>query len=103
MRETSVVIIGAGPTGLNLALSLARRDVPFRIVSEADGPGEHSRAMVVQARTLEFYDQLGFADEVISRGVRAGTAHLLEGSPDGHPHDVASFNFAEMGYLLDAG
>ena len=50
-----VLIVGAGPTGLNLALSLARRGVRFRIISEADGPGEHSRAMVVQARTLEFF------------------------------------------------
>jgi hypothetical protein len=37
--------------------------------------------MVVQARTLEFYDQLGFAEEVIRQGIRAGAAHLLEGGP----------------------
>src|SRR5207237_7909883 len=63
-----VLIVGAGPTGLNLALSLARRGVPFRIISEANGPGEHSRALAVQARTLEFYGQFGFADEVIAQG-----------------------------------
>jgi NADPH-dependent 2,4-dienoyl-CoA reductase/sulfur reductase-like enzyme len=50
-----VVIVGAGPTGLNLALSLARHGVPFRIISEANGPGEHPRALAVQARTLEFW------------------------------------------------
>jgi 2-polyprenyl-6-methoxyphenol hydroxylase-like FAD-dependent oxidoreductase len=49
-----VLIEGAGPTGLNLALSLARRGVPFRIISEANGPGEHSRDLAVQARTFEF-------------------------------------------------
>jgi 2-polyprenyl-6-methoxyphenol hydroxylase-like FAD-dependent oxidoreductase len=66
-----VLIVGAGPTGLNLALSLAYRHVPFRIISDGIGPGEHSRAMVVQARTLEFYGQFGFADEVIAQGVIA--------------------------------
>ena len=44
------MIVGAGPAGLNLALSLARRGVSFRIISEANGPGEHSRALAVQAR-----------------------------------------------------
>ena len=62
MASTPVLIVGAGPTGLVLALNLARRGVPFRIVSAANGPGEHSRAMVIQARTLEFYRQFGFAD-----------------------------------------
>jgi hypothetical protein len=38
--------------------------VQCRLISEADGPGEESRAMVVQARTLEFYGQYGFAGEV---------------------------------------
>jgi len=71
--------------------------VPFRIISEANGTGEHSRAMVVQARTLEFYDQLGFAEEVIRQGIKAGAAHLLEGVRDGHGREVASFSFAEIG------
>ena len=69
-KTVPVLIIGAGPTGLNLALSLARRGVPFRLIDEKEGPGEHSRAMVVQARTLEFYRQYGFADEVVEAGVK---------------------------------
>src|SRR5579859_4045029 len=76
MTNAPVLIVGSGPTGLNLALSLARRSVPFRLITEAEGPGEHSRAMVVQARTLEFYGQFGFADEVVRQGVKAGAAHL---------------------------
>lgn len=92
-----VLIVGAGPTGLNLALSLARRGVRFRIISEADGPGEHSRAMVVQARTLEFYGQFGFAEEVISQGVIAESAHIRKGGDDVSAHDVTSFSFRELG------
>src|SRR5262249_1830808 len=92
-----VLIVGAGPTGLNLALSLARRGVPFRLISEAEGPGEHSRAMVVQARTLEFYDQFGFADEVLSQGIPAGQAHLREGGENGRSREVVSVSFRDLG------
>jgi 2-polyprenyl-6-methoxyphenol hydroxylase-like FAD-dependent oxidoreductase len=92
-----VLIVGAGPTGLNLALSLARHDVPFRLISDAAGPGEHSRAIVVQARTLEFYDQLGFAEEVIERGVIADAAHIRRGGDSGRPRDVTTISFAELG------
>ncbi len=40
---------------------LARHGVPLRLITDAAGPGEHSRAMAVHARTLEFYRQFGFA------------------------------------------
>ena len=76
MSTLPILIVGAGPTGLNLALALAHRNVPHRIIAAASGPGLESRAMVVQARTLEFYDQLGFAEEIISQGVIAQNAHL---------------------------
>src|SRR5262249_45479061 len=97
MANARVLIVGAGPTGLNLALSLARRGVPFRIISEAEGPGEHSRAMVVQARTLEFYDQFGFADEVVRQGIPAGEAHLREGGENGRSREVVSVSFRDLG------
>jgi 2-polyprenyl-6-methoxyphenol hydroxylase-like FAD-dependent oxidoreductase len=92
-----VLIVGAGPTGLNLALSLARRGVPFRIISDANGPGEHSRAMVVQARTLEFYGQFGFADEVIAQGVVANSAHIREGGDNESAHEVTTISFRDLG------
>ncbi len=64
-----VLIVGAGPTGLTLALWLARLGAPVRIIDEDAGPGETSRAMGVHARTLEFHRQLGFADEVVAQGI----------------------------------
>lgn len=87
-----VLIAGAGPTGLTLALRLSHHGVPFRIVDRNSGPGLASRAMVVQARTLEFYDQLGLADEVVARGIRAEHARFYEGR-----HEVASLSFADIG------
>src|SRR5258708_5116857 len=92
-----VLIVGAAPTGLNLALRHARRGVGWRIVSEANGPGEHSRAMVVQARTLEFYGQFGFADEVIAQGVVADSAHIREGGDNESAHEVTSISFRDLG------
>lgn len=63
-----VLIVGAGPTGLVLALWLTRQGVPVRIIDRSAGPGTTSRAMAVQARTLELYRQLGIADAVIAAG-----------------------------------
>lgn len=52
--------------------------------------------MVVQARTLEFYDQYGFADEVVEQGVVAETAHVWEGGSSGS-REVLFISFKEMG------
>lgn len=92
-----VLIVGAGPTGLNLALSLARRGVLFRVISDANGPGEHSRALAVQARTLEFYGQFGFADEVIAQGIVAESVHIREGGDQDTAHEVTTVSFKDLG------
>ena len=65
-----VLIVGAGPTGLTLALWLARLGLKPRIVDKAAGPGETSRALAVQARTLEFHAQIGIVDDVLAAGHR---------------------------------
>lgn len=80
-----VLIVGAGPTGLVLALSLAKQQVPFRIIDKDDGPGQQSRAMAVMPRTLEFYDQFGFADEIVKDGIKMENAHLyIDGKEKAH-------------------
>ncbi len=71
MSKLPVLIAGAGPTGLVLALCLAKQGTAFRIVDAKGGPGEASRAIAVHARTLEFYAQLGFADAVVEAGIKA--------------------------------
>jgi len=74
--DTEVLIVGAGPTGLALALWLTRLGVAVRVIDKDAGPGETSRAMVVQARTLELYRQLGIADEVVAEGKRNPAVNL---------------------------
>src|ERR1700731_4240973 len=85
-RDTDVLIVGAGPTGLVLALWLTRLGVRVRIVDKTAEPGTTSRALAVQARTLELYNQIGLADAVVERGRKAIAANLWEsGKKEGHP------------------
>lgn len=68
MDRYDVLIAGAGPTGLVLALALAKQGIRVCIVDKTAGPGTTSRAMAVHARTLELYRSLGLADEVTAAG-----------------------------------
>src|SRR3984957_16034372 len=74
--DTDVLIIGAGPTGLVLALWLTRLGMRVRIVDKTEEPGTTSRALAVQARTLELYGQVGLADAVIQRGRKFTAVNL---------------------------
>src|SRR4051812_26729624 len=74
--DTDVLIVGAGPTGLVLALYLERLGVRVRIIDKAAQPGTTSRAIAVQARTLELYRQIGLADAVVERGLKFVAANL---------------------------
>jgi 2-polyprenyl-6-methoxyphenol hydroxylase-like FAD-dependent oxidoreductase len=75
-REAQVLIAGAGPTGLVLALMLTRQGVRVRIVDPLAQPGTTSRALAIQARTLEFYQQIGLANTVVERGRQFESANL---------------------------
>jgi 2-polyprenyl-6-methoxyphenol hydroxylase-like FAD-dependent oxidoreductase len=68
MHDTDVLVVGAGPTGLVLALWLTRLGIRVRIVDRTSGLGTTSQALNVQARTLELYRQLGLSDAVVAAG-----------------------------------
>src|SRR5690242_1282362 len=75
-HTTDVLIVGAGPTGLVLALWLARAGARVRIIDKTAEPGTTSRALAVQARTLEFYAQLELADAVVAAGRKMVAANM---------------------------
>ena len=90
--NTDVLIAGAGPTGLVLALWLTRCGVRVRIIDKTPEPGTTSRAIGVQARTLELYRQIGLADDVVARGRRAVAANVWVSG-----RHVARAVFGDMG------
>jgi 2-polyprenyl-6-methoxyphenol hydroxylase-like FAD-dependent oxidoreductase len=71
MSTTAVLIIGAGPTGLTLACSLARSGIAFTIIEQAAGPSPGSRGKSLQPRSLEVLDDLGAVGKVLAHGEAA--------------------------------
>ena len=91
---TSVLVVGAGPTGLTLACDLARRGIAVRVIERGAAHATGSRAKGLQPRSLEVFDDLGVVDEVLAAGEfrvryrRLHGAQVLgerEGCPDQPP------------------
>ncbi len=69
MSDTKPVLIsGAGPVGLSLALGLARRGVPVHVFEAEDVLSDEMRASTIHASTLEMFAEWGVAEQVIARG-----------------------------------
>jgi 3-(3-hydroxy-phenyl)propionate hydroxylase len=64
-----VIVVGAGPVGLVMALDLALRGVPVLLIDDQEGLGEGSRAICFSKRTLEICDRLGAANPMLDKGV----------------------------------
>ena len=74
--DTDVLVVGAGPTGLMLANQLVRRGVRVRIIDRHSGPSLQTRALGVQARTMEIYAKLGIVERALELGKRGTGANL---------------------------
>jgi 2-polyprenyl-6-methoxyphenol hydroxylase-like FAD-dependent oxidoreductase len=74
-----VLIVGAGPTGLTAALELSRLGVPVRIIDKLATPATTSRAVGVQARTLELLELRGLAEEMVRLGNPGLAASIYAG------------------------
>ena len=79
LTDADVLIAGAGPTGLTLALELARRGVGVRIIDKADRFSVGSRGDGISPRTLEVFEDLGVLDEVIGSGISAPLTRVYAG------------------------
>jgi NADPH-dependent dioxygenase len=75
-RATDLLVVGAGPTGLAAACDALRRGMSVRVVERRDARAELSKALVVHARTMEVYERLGCAEEVLARGARFRALHV---------------------------
>src|ERR1700743_2799969 len=85
MNQTEVLITGAGPTGLVLAIWLTKIGVKVRIIDKTEKAGTTSRATILHAKNLEFYNQMGFADISVKQGIEVKGVELWKrGKKAGH-------------------
>ncbi|RYD91711.1 MAG: hypothetical protein EOP54_22000, partial [Sphingobacteriales bacterium] len=79
-QHTSVLIVGAGPSGLMMAAQLLRYGIQPVIIDNKPGPTDQSKALAVQARSLEIYRQMGVVDKLLQEGKKAkGLAYHKDG------------------------
>lgn len=79
MINTDVIVIGSGPTGLALACQLIRHGIDLVVIDKKETTTPFSRAIGVQARTLEIYEQIGLADKLIALGKPAEKVRMIAG------------------------
>ena len=77
--ETSVLVVGAGPTGLLLASELQRRDVACHLIDARPGPMHWDRATIVHPRSLQIFDSLGLVDKLLDVGCRQRVIKIYSG------------------------
>ena len=75
-----VVVVGAGPVGLSLAIDLAQRGQPVVLLDDADRIGEGSRAICFSKRSLEFWDRLGVGQRMVDKGVVWSVGKIFHGA-----------------------
>ncbi len=77
-----VLVVGAGPVGLMMAVELARHGVRCRIVDRLANVSKYCRAIGVTSRTLEVWDDMGIVREMIDAGLwLTGMRLIVGGSP----------------------
>ena len=108
-----VVIVGAGPVGLSLAIDLAQRGQRVVVLDDADRIGEGSRAICFSKRSLEYWDRLGVADRMVEKGVVWSVGRIFHGESqlyqfnllpeDGHkrPAFINLQQYYAEAYLVD--
>lgn len=90
-QSSTVLIVGAGPTGLTLAHELLRRSVPVRLIDRAKSASQNTKALGVWPRTLELFARTGsgIVDEMLARGVKTPSFHVWS-----HGHLLVHLDFA---------
>jgi 2-polyprenyl-6-methoxyphenol hydroxylase-like FAD-dependent oxidoreductase len=91
-KKVDILVVGAGPTGLMMASQLATHNIRFRIIDKNESPTHHSGAMIMQARSLEIFEQLGIAQKVIQNGTIANEITFIFNGKH-----IACFNIKNLG------
>jgi 3-(3-hydroxy-phenyl)propionate hydroxylase len=98
LAEHPVVVVGAGPVGLSLAIDLAQRGQAVLLLDDADRIGEGSRAICFSKRSLEYWDRLGIAGRMVDKGVVWSVGKIFHGA-----EQLYQFNLLpEQGHKMPA-
>jgi len=79
VAEYPVLVVGAGPVGLSLAIDLAQRGQSVVLLDDADRIGEGSRAICFSKRSLEYWDRLGIGQRMVDKGVVWSVGKIFHG------------------------
>jgi 3-(3-hydroxy-phenyl)propionate hydroxylase len=111
--QHAIVVVGAGPVGLSLAIDLAQRGQRVVLLDDADRIGEGSRAICFSKRSLEYWDRLGVGDRMVAKGVVWSVGKIFHGESqlyqfnllpeDGHkrPAFINLQQYYAEAYLVD--
>lgn len=88
VKETDVLVVGAGPTGLALACDLTRRGVRTLVVEQSDALFPGSRGKGIQPRTMEVLDDLGVVDAILASGGAAPVGMVWQNGTRQGEHDM---------------
>ncbi len=101
-QAVDVLIAGAGPAGLMMASQLAMHNISFRIIDKKASPAIHSGALIVHARALEIFHQMGIAEKALKAGIRAKTVHIQFNHQQNTVIDISAFGkgLTRFPYLL---
>ncbi|MFN3481949.1 MAG: FAD-dependent oxidoreductase, partial [Rhabdaerophilum calidifontis] len=83
-----VVVVGAGPVGLSLAIDLAQRGQRVVLLDDSDRIGEGSRAICFAKKTLEIFDRLGIAGPLVAEGVSWSRGRVFQGEGELYAFDL---------------
>src|ERR1700693_4651163 len=90
--KTQVIIVGAAPTGLSMAAQLIRYNIDFIIIEKKGETTTLSKALVVQARTLEIFQELGIAEKAVNEGQITTAMNLFHNGKQ-----ITAVNLAGLG------
>lgn len=99
-EKISVLICGAGPSGLMAACQLARHKIPFRIIDKSATPTTQSRALVLHSRTLEIFQQMGIAEKALQLGEICQGASWIFNGKEVATIKVFGENLTDFPYIL---
>src|ERR1700741_3071732 len=111
--EYAIVVVGAGPVGLSLAIALGQRGQSVVLRDDADRIGEGSRAICFSKRSLEYWDRLGIGQRMVDKGVVWSVGKIFHGASqlyqfnllpeEGHkgPAFINLQQFYAEAYLID--